>query len=46
MFVKKINWNNPRYKKWNLKNLGPLNDAQRAAFFEDDASLHYNIFIH
>lgn len=44
MFLEKIDWDNPRFKKWNLKNLGRLNDAQQAAFFEDDASLPTHTF--
>lgn len=45
MFLNKIDWNNPRFKKWHLSNLGPLNEAQKNAFFEDDASIpHINPF--
>lgn len=41
MFMKKIDWDDARFKKWNLTNLGPLNEAQQAAFFDEDASYIY-----
>lgn len=42
MFVKELDWNDPRFEKWNLDHLGPLNKAQQAAFFEDDASYSFH----
>lgn len=38
MFLEKIDWDNPRFGRWNLRNLAPLNKAQQDAFFEDDVS--------
>lgn len=38
MFVEKIDWDNPRYSRWNLSKLGKLNQDQLDAFFEDDVS--------
>lgn len=38
MFLDKVDWENPRFAKWNLSNLGEKNDAQLDAFFDDDVS--------
>lgn len=38
MFVEKIDWMHPQFKRWNINNLGPLNEAQRNAFYDDDVS--------
>lgn len=38
MFLSKIDWTNPRFARWNLCNLEPMNEAQLDAFFEDSVS--------
>lgn len=44
MFLDKIDWNDPRFSKWNLKKLGPMNQAQLDAFFDDDVSKTIEFF--
>lgn len=36
MFAAKIDWKDPRFAKWNLSNLGELNQAQLDSFLDDD----------
>lgn len=36
LFMKQINWDDPRFAPWNIKNLGELNEAQQNAFLDDD----------
>lgn len=38
LFVEEIDWTDPRFRPWNIKNLGELNDAQLDALMDDDVS--------
>lgn len=46
MFLSKIDWKNPRFARWNLSRLEPMNDAQRDAFFEFNVSKNLESYIY
>lgn len=36
LFMKTIDWDDPRFAPWDIRKLGELNEAQQDAFWDDD----------
>lgn len=46
MFLSKIDWTNPRFSRWNLSRLEPMNEAQRDAFLEFNVSEYLESYVY
>lgn len=40
--MEEIDFDDPRFAPWNIQNLGEFNDAQLAAFLDDDVCTYTN----